>query len=158
MTHLQSGQIEVKGLIMQPSEPPRYPLTQVFIIKPAKHKGKQCLCQVSKCARALFDDDTSLSTITQDQYEHSAGLVFDIGGAEFALTPNAQIWPHALNTPTDGMADKIYLAECNLGRPTGSGNDFTDGQVFLERFYSVYDSANNRAGLANTALTRSKIN
>ncbi|KAJ3556141.1 hypothetical protein NM688_g2188 [Phlebia brevispora] len=107
---------------------------------------------------ALFDDDTSLLTITQDQYEHLADLVFDIGGTEFALTPNAQIWPRTLNTLIDGTADKIYLVVGNLGRPTGSGNDFTDGQVFLERFYSVYDSASNSVGLANTVLTRSVIN
>ena len=31
--------------------------------------------------------------------------------------------------------------------------DFINGMTFLERFYSVYDSTNNRVGLATTAHT-----
>ncbi|KAJ3529323.1 hypothetical protein NM688_g7869 [Phlebia brevispora] len=34
-------EIEVKRIIVEPSQPPKYPPTEVFIIKPAKHEGEQ---------------------------------------------------------------------------------------------------------------------
>lgn len=42
----------------------------------------------------------------------------------------------------------IYLIVGNMGVPSGSGFDFINGQVFLERFYTVFDTTNQRFGYA----------
>ena len=52
----------------------------------------------------------------------------------FELSPNAQIWPRALNTAIGGTTDGIYLIVSDLGTPSGQGLDFINGQSFLERF------------------------
>jgi cathepsin E len=74
------------------------------------------------------------------------------------MTPNAQIWPRALNSAIGGVAGAIYLIVGDLGAPSGQGLDFVNGMVFLERFYSVYDTANSRLGFATTPLTNSTSN
>ena len=45
-----------------------------------------------------------------------------------------------------------------LGSPSGEGFDFVNGMVFLERFYSVFDSTNNRVGFATTTHTTDETN
>ena len=52
----------------------------------------------------------------------------------------------------------MYLIVGDIGTRTGQGLDFINGQTFLERFYSVFDTANNRVGLANTPFTRANSN
>ena len=76
----------------------------------------------------------------------------------FELTPNAQIWPRNLNTLIGGTADSIYLVIADLGSKSGSGLDFILGQCFLERFYSVYDTAHSKVGLAYTKHTFADTN
>ena len=76
----------------------------------------------------------------------------------FTLTPNAQIWPRALNTDVGGKADKIYLIVGDNGSNSGSGLDFITGQAFLERFYTVYDTTNKRVGFATTRHTTATLN
>lgn len=44
----------------------------------------------------------------------------------------------SLNTAIGGSASAIYLIVNDIGSNTGEGLDFIDGQVFLERFYSVF--------------------
>jgi hypothetical protein len=60
---------------------------------------------------AVYDDEyTGLLAITEDQYAGLEPLVFNIGTAgSYALSPNAQIWPRALNTAIGGNASAIYL-------------------------------------------------
>ena len=77
---------------------------------------------------------------------------------KFELTANAQIWPRSLNTPIGGTAGDIYLIVADSGSNSGSGLDFILGQTFLERFYSVYDTANQRVGLAKTSYTTATSN
>lgn len=79
-------------------------------------------------------------------------------GVSFELTPNAQIWPRSLNTAIGGVAGNIYLIVQDNGANSGSGLDFILGQTYLERFYSVYDTANNRVGLATTPFTTATTN
>ncbi|KAJ3974764.1 family A1 protease [Lentinula raphanica] len=112
-----------------------------------------------------YDGETGLYKITTAQFNALENLVFTIGGTDFVLTANAQIWPRSLNTAIRGNADSIYLVVANIGKSshrlhvTGDGEpgfDFVDGYVFLERFYSVFDTTNNRVGFASTAFTTRK--
>ena len=45
-----------------------------------------------------------------------------------------------------------------LGSNSGEGFDFINGYTFLERYYSVFDTTNNRVGFASTSETFSTIN
>ena len=52
----------------------------------------------------------------------------------------------------------MYLVVGDMGSRSGEGLDFINGMAFLERFYQVYDSGNNRVGFAPTYYTYSLIN
>jgi hypothetical protein len=105
----------------------------------------------------VFDNATGLLSITSAQYDDLQSLFFDIGGKTYELNKNAQIWPRALNTFIGGEKDGIYLVVSDLGQLLGQaetpGFDFIVGMVFLERYYSVYDTTNNRVGFATTRFT-----
>ena len=64
----------------------------------------------------------------------------------------------ALNTAIGGNANSIYLIVGDIGTRSGEGLDFINGQVFLERFYSVFDTTNSRVGFANTPFTNANTN
>jgi len=76
----------------------------------------------------------------------------------YELTPNAQIWPRALNTAQGGSPNSVYLIVNDIDSVSGADFDFINGQTFLERFYTVYNSADGSVGFANTHFTRSTIN
>ena len=79
----------------------------------------------------------------------------------FELTPNAQIWPRILNAALGGTAGSIYLVVSNFGDINPSvkvPGSFVLGVVFLERFYSVYDTGNRQVGLAKTPFTNATSN
>lgn len=107
---------------------------------------------------AVMDRATGLLTVTNAQYRNMQSLFFQIGFETYELIPNAQIWPRFLNSVIGGVAGKIYLVVSDLGSPSGSGLDFIDGFVFLQRFYSVYDTTNSRVGLATTQFTQATTN
>ncbi|EJC99835.1 aspartic peptidase A1 [Fomitiporia mediterranea MF3/22] len=107
---------------------------------------------------ATHDDNTGLLKITPDDYAELKSLFFSIAGTTFEFTKNAQTWPRALNAAIGGTSDGIYLIIGDLGEHGGSGLDFISGMTFLERFYSVFDSTNNRVGLATTAHTFDETN
>ncbi|KAJ7051990.1 aspartic peptidase A1 [Mycena amicta] len=107
---------------------------------------------------AVLDANTGLLRVTSAQFAALQNLNFVIGGTTFALTPNAQIWPRALNTAIGGSASSIYLVVANLGTPSGVGLDFINGCAFLERFYVVFDSGNRRIGFATTPSTTATSN
>jgi cathepsin E len=73
-------------------------------------------------------------------------------------TANAQLWPRSLNTEIGGTAGDIYLIVADLGQDSGQGLDFVNGYVFLERFYSVFDTAGHRVGFATTPFTTATTN
>jgi saccharopepsin len=106
------------------------------------------------------------------QYEKLKPLVFTIGGRDFILTPNAQIWPRALNERINGDSDKIYLVVgdvCFLVFPHhfclhpqiqqtwqladsgGNGFDFINGYTWLQRFYTVFDAGDRCLGFATVS-------
>jgi len=107
---------------------------------------------------AVADRNTGLLRVTSAQFNKLSNLNFIINGVTFALTPNAQLWPRSLNTDIGGVAGDFYLIVNNLGSPSGEGLDFINGQTFLERFYSVFDTTNNRVGFATTSFTTATTN
>ncbi|KAI9441953.1 aspartic peptidase A1 [Lactarius psammicola] len=107
---------------------------------------------------AVNDASTGLLRITSTQFSNLQSLFFTAGGTAFELTANAQIWPRALNTFIGGTSGSIYLVVNDIGTPSGSGLDFINGYTFLERFYSVFDTTNNRVGFATTPFTTATTN
>ena len=132
-----------------------------------------------KATGAVLDQATGLLTVTSTQYANLKGISVAVSGVcillwvgcwqcgiisflysqvTFTLTPDAQIVPRNLNTVINGTTGSIYLIVSDIGRKSGSGLDFLLGQTFLERFYSVYDTANSRIGLATTCFTTATTN
>ncbi|KAH8080682.1 acid protease [Cristinia sonorae] len=99
------------------------------------------------------DDDTGLLRLTPEQFGNLESLFFNIGDATFEFTPNAQIFPRALNTAIGGSDDFVYLIVNDIGSLSGEGLDFIDGMTFQERFFTVFDSTNSQFGIANTVNT-----
>ncbi|KAI9439326.1 aspartic peptidase A1 [Lactarius indigo] len=106
----------------------------------------------------VLDASTGLLKITSTQFSNLQSLFFTSGGKSLEFTANAQIWPRSLNTFIGGTAGSIYLIVNDIGSPTGSGLDFINGYTFLERFYAVFDTTNNRVGFANTPFTTATTN
>jgi hypothetical protein len=104
---------------------------------------------------AVLDKKTGFYRITPERFKELKSIFFVIGGSTYELTPNAQIWPRALNGLIDGKKDRIYLVM--QGMP-GYRMGFVIGRTFLEWFYSIYDTGNRRIGLATTQFTKAEIN
>ncbi|KIJ40040.1 hypothetical protein M422DRAFT_174318, partial [Sphaerobolus stellatus SS14] len=111
-----------------------------------------------RASGAVPDNATGLLRLTTAQFTKLQSLFFTIGGTTFELTANAQAWPRNLNTDIGGTANNVYLIVGSIGTPSGGGLDFINGQTFLERFYSVFDTANKRVGLATTPFTTATTN
>ncbi|KAG2361381.1 aspartic peptidase domain-containing protein [Suillus spraguei] len=97
-----------------------------------------------------------LLQISRPQYGALRSLYFQIGENTYRFNRNAQIWPRSLNYRLDGGGrnDDIFLIIRGLQSPTGSGLDFINGYVFLQRFYTVFDSGiRPRVGFAETRFT-----
>ncbi|KAG1783587.1 aspartic peptidase domain-containing protein [Suillus placidus] len=123
---------------------------------------------------ATLDQTINLLHITSTQYSALKNLNFNVGSVRpfscinascspfaqntYTLTPNAQIWPRALNTHIGGSTSFIYLVVNSIGSPSGQGLDFVNGYTFLERFYSVFDTTNARIGFATTSYTDATTN
>ncbi|KIP05511.1 hypothetical protein PHLGIDRAFT_119740 [Phlebiopsis gigantea 11061_1 CR5-6] len=106
----------------------------------------------------VMDETTGLLRITPAQFSNLQSLFFNIGGTAFEFTPNAQIWPRALNTAIGGQADQIFLVVSDLGTASGSGMDFINGFTWLERFFFLWDSVTPQAGFATTPFTDATTN
>jgi len=111
-----------------------------------------------KATGGVLNPTTSLLKITADQFSALQSLFFHIGGTTFEFTANAQIWPRQFNAAIGGDAASIYLIVADIGTNSGAGLDFVNGYVFLQRFYSVYDTTNNRVGIATTPNTADNTN
>jgi len=107
---------------------------------------------------AVLDTKTGLLTVTKAQLAILKPLDFTIGGVKYSLTANAQLWPRSLNTAIGGAAYNTYLVIADLGTKSGSGLDIILGQAWMERFYTTFDTALQRVGLATTTYTNSTIN
>ncbi|KAG2357623.1 aspartic peptidase A1 [Suillus spraguei] len=99
-----------------------------------------------------------LLQISLHQYDALHNLNFHIGRYIYKLIPNAQIWPRSLNEMIEGGDNEIYLVVKALETPTGAGYDFINGYVFLQRFYTVFDSGRHQVGFAQNMFTRGTPN
>lgn len=130
----------------------------------------------------VLDEATGLLRVTPAQFNTLQSLFFNINGVslywfltvqiqlscsslawrvlqvQFELTANAQAWPRSLNSAIGGNSNSVYLIVNDLGSPSGEGLDFINGFAFLERFYTVFDTANQRVGFANTPFTHATTN
>ncbi|KZO95554.1 family A1 protease [Calocera viscosa TUFC12733] len=97
------------------------------------------------------DQNSGLLEIPSDQVNNLQTLNFNIGGTTYAFTAEDQLLDQSLNTYYGGSADAYYSVVADLGSPSGEGLDFINGYLFLERFYSVFDTTNSRVGFATTA-------
>ncbi|EMD38104.1 hypothetical protein CERSUDRAFT_152732 [Gelatoporia subvermispora B] len=110
-------------------------------------------------ASNVIDPATGLFTIPATNFARLQSLFFHIGDTTFEFTANAQIWPRSLNTAIGGNANSIYLIVSEIGNPTsGTGLDFINGMVWLERFYFVYDVGADEVGFATTPFTDATTN
>ncbi|KAG5651288.1 hypothetical protein H0H81_009205 [Sphagnurus paluster] len=107
---------------------------------------------------AVLDSNTGLLRITPAQYKNLKSLFFTTNGVTYEFVPNAQLWPRSLNLDIGGKVGDIYLIVADLGTPSGEGLDFINGYTFLERFYTVFDTGNQRVGFAKTRFTNKNIN
>jgi cathepsin E len=111
-----------------------------------------------KATGGVPDRATGLLSITPDQFSNLKSFFISIGGTTFELTANAQIFPRALNTHIGGTAGSIYLIIADIGTSSGAGLDFILGKPFMERFYTVFDTGNQRVGVATTPFTDATTN
>jgi hypothetical protein len=68
---------------------------------------------------AEMDAHTGLLALSKANYHKLKDLVFAIGGRDFKLSPDGQIWPTYLNKALGGSDDKVYLV-------AGDVSDFFD--------------------------------
>ncbi|KAF8515534.1 aspartic peptidase domain-containing protein [Gautieria morchelliformis] len=106
------------------------------------------------------DSRTGLLKISESQYSNLESLFFTIGDITLEYTRNAQIWPRSQNVLIGGSINSIYLVVADSGVSSGSstGLDFVNGFVWLQRFYTVFDSDNRRIGFASTPFTNARTN
>ncbi|KAG2357097.1 aspartic peptidase A1 [Suillus spraguei] len=116
------------------------------------------LTKYQSATGAALDKKTGFLTVSSAQYSVLKNLNFHIGTETYSLTPNAQIWPRSLNSKISGASNVIYLIVNDIGTHSGMGLDFVCGLIFLQRFYSVFDTANSRIGLAKTSFTNATTN
>ncbi|KAJ8495267.1 hypothetical protein ONZ51_g1815 [Trametes cubensis] len=107
---------------------------------------------------AVFDEATGFYRITPAQYANLQSMFFTINGGVFEFTANAQIWPRSLNSLIGGSSSFVYLIIGDIGTPSGSGLDIINGMMFMERFYTVFDTGRNEIAIANTQFTTATTN
>ncbi|KAJ7678780.1 putative cathepsin E [Mycena rosella] len=92
---------------------------------------------------------TKFLSTSGGKLDNNSGLVnFVVGGTTFSLTPTQYLVPTAQysNWGISGSGFYTYIADGGSEAP-----NTILGMTFLENFYSVYDVANNRVGLAPAA-------
>lgn len=102
---------------------------------------------------AYTDDNTGLIVIPSSSVAGMQPLNFTIGGHEFSMDTAAQLIPLDQNTAWGGQDGVQYGTVGNLGTDSGEGLDFIIGQKFMEKYYAVFDSHDNRVGFAYTEHT-----
>ncbi|KAG2357098.1 aspartic peptidase domain-containing protein [Suillus spraguei] len=117
------------------------------------------LARYKSATGAVLDQKTGLLTVSSAQYNSLKNLNFHIGTEIYSLNPNAQIWPRSLNSKIGGSSGVIYLVVNDIGTPSSvARTGIIHGYTFFQRFYSVFDTANSRVGLATTSFTNANTN
>ncbi|KAF8933706.1 family A1 protease [Dissophora ornata] len=100
----------------------------------------------SEVSGAVLDNSSGLYTVPHGQLKKLKDVTFTIGGKPFTLTPQQYIVPQN-QYKVWGLSGSVhYTYFSTLG--FDSSLDAIIGQKFLENFYSVFDTTNNRVGLA----------
>ena len=136
--------------------------TQLYRITPAKYENLESMFFTINDVRIIIQYACTMT-------DFASTLQVD-----FEFTANAQIWPvrpsvhydaagndlhkhmisqRELNNLIGGSSEFVYLIIADIGTFSGSGMDIVNGMMFTERFYAVFDTANNRVGIANTRFT-----
>jgi len=119
--------------------------------------GSTPFAKYQSATKSTLDADTGLLKISDANLAKLGNLNFVISGRSFGLTANGQLWPRSLNVDIGGVPGANYLVVNSLGGDE-VGFEFINGQTFLERFYSVFDTTNNRVGFATSPNTNAKTN
>lgn len=101
--------------------------------------------------------DPTSGLLTVESIDNLQPLFFTIGGESFEFSPNAQLFPRSLNAEAGLDTSTIYLIVSD-GDTASGGIDFINGYVFLERFYSVFDTTGNQVGFATNSQTNANTN
>ncbi|KAI0656632.1 acid protease [Cubamyces menziesii] len=132
--------------------------TTLILLATGKMTPKDALDAYVAATGAVFDEATGFYRITPAQYANLQSMFFTINGGVFEFTANAQIWPRSLNSLIGGSSSFVYLIIGDIGTPSGSGLDFINGMMFMERFYTVFDTGRNEIAIANTQFTTATTN
>jgi len=99
----------------------------------------------------VIDSSSGLVRFPKSSLSSVPNLALTIGSVTYNYNKYAQLVEQGLYA-TFGLSSTYYYSWVNdLGSNSGEGLDFIIGQKFLERFYSVFDTTNNRVGFATTA-------
>ncbi|KFX89203.1 hypothetical protein O988_08720 [Pseudogymnoascus sp. VKM F-3808] len=111
-------------------------------------------------ASGSYSDFLKLTGATQDQTtglpvmdscDELEPIFFQIGDVTFEVPVGLYRWPADQNSQIGGDANKCYLAVGDIGTPSGEGLDFTLGYNTMKHFTVVFDTGNQRVGIANAA-------
>ncbi|KAL7004103.1 hypothetical protein EMMF5_006369 [Cystobasidiomycetes sp. EMM_F5] len=108
---------------------------------------------------AYINQDSGLLVIPSANVPEMGNMTMTIAGQDYILTPSAQLMPSEISalfsngaTPDQSGEYLSIFGESFFD----DGNTFVLGMLFLERFYSVFDSDNGLIGLAETPYTYDK--
>ncbi|KAG2364839.1 aspartic proteinase [Suillus spraguei] len=125
--------------------------TFLYIASDAYERYKDATGGIVNAANGLLQ-------ITIEKYDALRVLKFHIGTEIYRLNSDAQIWPRSLNYMVNGYEHDIFLVVKSLNTPIGVEHAFINGYVFLQRFYTVFDSDLSQVGFARTEFTAATTN
>ncbi|KAJ7258380.1 putative aspartic protease [Mycena haematopus] len=100
-----------------------------------------------KASGGKTDSSTGLASWTTLP---KANFAFTIGGVSFSLTPSQFTIPQAQYSVW-GLSTGKFYGWIAAGGTSAADLNFIIGQKFLENYYSVFDTTNNRVGFATAA-------